>query len=273
MSPEENPGAGPAADPLRVAVILAAAGTGSRFAPGRAPGAASGGASGGTKVEEEIAGRPAFAWSLRLLRARPEVVAVVLAVDPARRAAFAERWAEELTGSGAGFAPVAVVGGGPDRDATVRLALAAAPPDATHVAVHDAARPALSGALLDRLFAAAAAGHPAVFPGVPVVDTLRRVGAGGRAGATVSRDGLVAVQTPQVFEAGVLRRAHATPVEAGVTDDAGRVAALGVSVFCVPGDPANRKLTVPADLAPLEETLRRRGATRPPNPLTRASAS
>ena len=241
----------------RVAVILAAAGSGSRFA--RAADGSSGGGGGGggaTKVEALLGGRPVFAWSLRLLRARPEVVAVVVAVDPARREAFAARWAEELGGPGA---PTTLVAGGPDRDATVRLALNAVPADATHVAVHDAARPAVTDALLDRLLAAAAAGRPAAFPGVPVVDTLRRVGPGGDAGRTVPREGLVAVQTPQLFEVGVLRRAHAAEA-AGVTDDAGRVAAAGVPVRCVPGDPANRKLTVREDLVVLERTLLR-GAT------------
>lgn len=239
---------------LRVGVILAAAGSGSRFAQG--PG---GGGRHGTKIEEPLHGRPVFAWSLARLRARPEVAAVVLAVDPGRREAFAQAWSALWAGEGA---PVALVDGGPDRDATVRLALEALPPGLTHVAVHDAARPAVSDALLDRLFAAARR-HPAVFPGVPVADTLRRVGpfdAGSApAGETVPREGLVAVQTPQVFQADLLRRAHANPLPGLPTDDAGRVAALGVKVgaevVCVPGDAENRKLTVREDLAVLAATL------------------
>ena len=188
---------------LRVAVVLAAAGSGSRFGEPAT-------ATGPTKIEEDLAGRPVFAWSLARLRARPEVVTVVLAVDPARREAFEARSRGELA-SGNGLAPVTLVAGGADRDATVRLALAAVPADATHVAVHDAARPALADALLDRLFAAAAAGAEALFPGVSVADTLRRVGPDALAGVTVARDGLVAVQTPQLFAAGLLRRATQSP--------------------------------------------------------------
>ncbi len=109
--------------------------------------------------------------------------------------------------------------------------------------------------LLDRLFSAAA-GHDAVFPGVPLADTLRRVNAEGVAGDTVPRDGLVAVQTPQVFAVDLLRRAHAEPLDGLPTDDAGRVAALGAAVLCVPGDPANHKLTVREDLATLASALR-----------------
>ncbi|BAM03428.1 2-C-methyl-D-erythritol 4-phosphate cytidylyltransferase [Phycisphaera mikurensis NBRC 102666] len=229
-------------------MILAAAGSGSRFGGPATP-------TGPTKVEEDLGGRPVFAWSLALLRARAGVVSVVLAVDPRRRDAFAARWPAELADA-AGLAPVRVVAGGADRDATVRLALAAVPEDATHAAVHDAARPGIDDALLDRLFAAAAAGHDAVFPGVPVADTLRRVQAAGggvaRAGETVDRESLVAVQTPQLFAIGVLRRAHAATLPGPPTDDAGRVAALGVPVVCVPGDPRNVKLTTRADLATLE---------------------
>jgi 2-C-methyl-D-erythritol 4-phosphate cytidylyltransferase len=72
--------------------------------------------------------------------------------------------------------------------------------------------------------------------------------------ATLDRSTLVAVQTPQAFDAALLRRAHATGVEA--TDDAALVEALGATVRVVPGDPRNLKITTPADLGTAERLLR-----------------
>jgi len=83
-------------------------------------------------------------------------------------------------------------------------------------------------------------------PAVPVVDTLKRVD-GERVVETVSRQTLVAVQTPQAFRAGALRAAHA--VDADATDDAALVEAAGGTVVVVPGEPDNLKVTNPRDLA------------------------
>ncbi len=88
-------------------------------------------------------------------------------------------------------------------------------------------------------------------PGGAVSDTLKRTD-GGLVTATVDRDGLVSVQTPQAFTASVLRHAHRA--EGQATDDAGLVEALGLAVHTVPGDPRNLKLTRPEDLA-LAEAL------------------
>jgi 2-C-methyl-D-erythritol 4-phosphate cytidylyltransferase len=82
-------------------------------------------------------------------------------------------------------------------------------------------------------------------PGLAVTDTLKRVD-DVRVTATVDRMGLVAVQTPQAFRAGILRAAHASADDA--TDDAALVEALGGTVVVVPGDPRNLKVTGPADL-------------------------
>ena len=82
-------------------------------------------------------------------------------------------------------------------------------------------------------------------PGLAVADTLKRVD-DVRVTATVDRVGLVAVQTPQAFGAGILRAAHATGADA--TDDAALVEAIGGNVVVVPGDPRNLKITGPADL-------------------------
>jgi 2-C-methyl-D-erythritol 4-phosphate cytidylyltransferase len=83
-------------------------------------------------------------------------------------------------------------------------------------------------------------------PGIPVADTIKVVDGSGVVTATPPRASLVAVQTPQAFSAAVLRRAHATGGEG--TDDASLVEAMGGKVVVVPGDPTNRKITLPEDL-------------------------
>ena len=134
-----------------------------------------------------------------------------------------------------------VVAGGETRSESVRSGLDAVKAQASVVLVHDAARPLATPALFDRVIDAVARGAKAVVPVVPVADTIRSVD-----GGVVDRDQLLAVQTPQGFDASILREAHATAGKA--TDDATLVEALGHSIETVVGDAANRKLTEPTDL-------------------------
>jgi len=138
-----------------------------------------------------------------------------------------------------------VVNGGATRSDSVRAGLAAVPDDVEVIVVHDAARPFASPALFRAVIAAVTEGADAAVPGVAVTDTIKQV-AGGQVVATLDRNGLVAVQTPQAFSAQALRRAHATGGEA--TDDAALVESAGGRVVVVPGDPANTKITLRADL-------------------------
>ena len=140
---------------------------------------------------------------------------------------------------------VVTVAGGTTRSASVRAGLAALGPAIEIVVVHDAARPLADEALFDRVIAAVREGADGAVPGLAVTDTLKRVD-DVRVTATVDRMGLVAVQTPQAFRAGILRAAHASADDA--TDDAALVEALGGTVVVVPGDPRNLKVTGPADL-------------------------
>ncbi len=135
----------------------------------------------------------------------------------------------------------AVVEGGATRSESVRAGLAAIPPAAGLVLVHDSARPLATGDVYRRVIDALRAGAVAAIPVVPVVDTIRRVGAG-----VVDRSDLRAVQTPQGFRADVLREAHESGDDA--TDDAGLVEAQGHPVILVDGDPVNRKITTSDDL-------------------------
>ncbi|MGV9678976.1 2-C-methyl-D-erythritol 4-phosphate cytidylyltransferase [Nocardia sp. NPDC003482] len=144
----------------------------------------------------------------------------------------------------AGF-PADVVAGGAERIDSVRAGLAAAP-EATHVLVHDAARALTPPSLIARVVAELRAGHPAVVPGVPVADTIKSVDSRQTVTGTPDRAGLRAIQTPQGFEAQLLREAYALDVPA--TDDAGLVERLGARVRVIPGDTMAFKITTPLDL-------------------------
>jgi 2-C-methyl-D-erythritol 4-phosphate cytidylyltransferase len=145
------------------------------------------------------------------------------------------------------------VAGGETRAASVRNGLAEVPDDAAAVLVHDAARPLLSDAVVERVLGALAEGWDGVVPGLPVSDTVKRVGGDGGVAETVSRDGLWTVQTPQAFPVDALRRAVASGADA--TDCAGLVEAAGGRVKVVAGDPLLLKVTTAEDLARVAELL------------------
>ena len=138
-----------------------------------------------------------------------------------------------------------VVGGGRTRSDSVRNGLAAVPPDAATIVVHDAARPWATPQLFSAVVAALDTGADAAIPVLAITDTVKRVRYG-QVVATVDRTELVTVQTPQAFKAAALRRAHSLGGEA--TDDAGLVEAMGGRVVAVPGEAANVKVTNAGDL-------------------------
>ncbi len=208
--------------PGPVWAVVVAAGRGERF--------------GMAKQYAPLARRRVLDWSLEA--ARSQAAGVVLVV-PADRAGVPEPGAD------------VVVAGGATRSDSVRAGLAAVPVEAAVVVVHDAARPLAGPEVFAAVVAAVRAGADAAVPGVAVVDTVRW-----RDGGAVDRDALVAVQTPQAFRAGALRGAHAEGSEA--TDDATLVEAAGGRVVVVDGDPHNRKLTDPGDVAAAEHVLRGR---------------
>jgi 2-C-methyl-D-erythritol 4-phosphate cytidylyltransferase len=141
----------------------------------------------------------------------------------------------------------AAVAGGATRARSVAEGLVAVPASAAFVLVHDAARPLVTSELIDRVVAGLTAGAEAVIPGVPMVDTVKRV-AGGRVLETLARDELVSVQTPQGFTRAVLAEALAAEFE-GATDCASLAEHIGRAVTVVEGDPGNYKITSPEDLA------------------------
>lgn len=199
-----------------------------------------------------VAGRPALAWSLEAFAADPRVQRIALVVAPEQLVPYATLdWLPERV--------VTIVAGGATRAASVAAGISAlvdAPGSAGDLLlVHDAARPLLDAATLDRVINAADE-HGAAIPVLPVVDTLKRVigGAARRSGGTVDRSTLVAAQTPQGIAARHLPALLGALREAGVeaTDEASLLEALGVEVHLVDGDPLLRKITTASDLAAVE---------------------
>jgi 2-C-methyl-D-erythritol 4-phosphate cytidylyltransferase len=143
----------------------------------------------------------------------------------------------------------AVVAGGPSRTASVRAGLEAVPVEAQIICIHDAARPLATEALFGRVIAAVRGGASGAVPAVPVNDTIKVV-IDGWVDHTPDRTTLMAVQTPQAFEAIALREAHRLADEHGVegTDDASLLEHFGHGVEVVAGEIDNRKITIADDL-------------------------
>jgi 2-C-methyl-D-erythritol 4-phosphate cytidylyltransferase len=139
--------------------------------------------------------------------------------------------------------------GAETRSGSVRAGLAALDAEATHVLIHDAARPLASSALVGRVIEGLRTGAAGVVPVIAVKDSLRTVD-----GESVDRTGFVAAQTPQGFELDALRRAHESGSVA--TDDATLLDRLGADVVHVEGESTNLKITEPHDLAIAEVLLR-----------------
>ncbi len=263
---------------MRIAVIIPAAGFSTRYADALKAELAIDMAR--SKLDEDLGGRPVLQRTVELF-ANLDAVGTIIVAGPAAPEAWSEfktRYGDKLGLLGVKLCP----GGKTHRYETVKAALALVPDDATHIAVHDAARPCTPPELLDRLIDAAEK-YPAVIPGIDVPDTLKRVsdreiddrdvdpldailGSAGKRNtrvreveSTVDRARLVAVQTPQVFKADLLKRAYTQP-DLTSTDDAQLVEKLGERVTVVQGDPRNLKITRPMDLSLARSILGVRGS-------------
>lgn len=199
------------------------------------------------KQNLSLAGRPVLRRTVDALSRTAGLDGIVVAV-PAEDVAG---WRRRLRGC-----PKvrAVVAGGAERQESVARGLDAVPADVVWIVVHDGVRPCVTPSLVTRVVRAARE-HDAAIAALPVAETLKR-GANGWIEATISRDGLWAVQTPQAFRATLLREAHrqARADGAAGTDDAALVERLGIPVRLVPGLPGNVKITRPEDL-PLARAL------------------
>jgi len=220
--------------------IVVAGGSGRRF--------------GQMKQFSVLNGRPVLAWAVEACRPSSAGVVLVLPASGSAGDASAGDGTAEQEPHGADV----VVTGGATRADSVRSGLAAVPADADVIVVHDAARPLASPALFAAVIEAVVdGGADGAVPGVTPSDTIKAVDSSGQVITTLDRATLVAVQTPQAFRADVLRRAH-DDAEAGATDDAMLVEALGGTVQVVPGEPGNLKITDPEDLEAAERQLAER---------------
>ena len=221
--------------------VVAAAGSSSRMGEGI------------NKLLEPLDGTPVLARTLMALQRAQRVDAIVVAAREADILPFSELCRTY------GISKCAkVVRGGENREHSVLLASLEADERTELLAVQDGARPLVTPELIDRVVERAAACGAAA-PAVPVKDTIKTA-QDGQVTQTLDRAALRAVQTPQVFEASLLKAALQSALESGasLTDDCSAVERLGKTVYLTDGDEENLKITTPLDLVLAEAILRRR---------------
>lgn len=213
----------------KIHIIIVAGGSGTRF---------------GSPLPKQFLplcdGRTVIAHTIdNLRRACPEA-ALTVVLPPGR---------EELFRTLGDYSDIITVPGGRTRWESVKNGLQTVTDDTGIVMVHDAARPFVTAGIMDRLLDAHAAGARGAVPAVTVTDSLRRLAPDGSSEA-VDRSVLRAVQTPQSFEAAMLKTCYCLPYRDSFTDDASVMeAATEASPAMVPGEWFNIKITDPADIA------------------------
>lgn len=219
---------------VRIAAIIPAAGSGSRF---------------GAAVPKQfllLAGEPVLRRTVSRFR-QAGVARIIIAVAPG---------AEEMVREAVQDDAVELVHGGATRQQSVQAALAvvSSGSELDLVAVHDAVRPCFGRGVWERLIGAATE-TGAALPVLSPVDTVHRIRSA-RVAETIARETLGLAQTPQLFRPSILIAAFARAVSAGITatDEAGLVAAAGYPVAAVDGERGNVKITTPEDLAWAEST-------------------
>lgn len=227
-----------------VAAIVPAAGLGRRLG-GRT-----------SKLFVPICGRPLLAYTLQALQESPAVQWIIPVIRAEDRRAVAALVSRERIGKA-----LTTCLGGRSRAESVARGVAAVPPQAGWVLVHDAARPCVSSSLIDAVVQAARR-HGAAACGLPASVTIKAVDEHGQVRLTLDREHVWLVQTPQVFR----RDWFAQALEASdhrldrFTDDAALVEAAGLPVQMVAGDPLNLKVTTREDLVLAEAILMPRDA-------------
>lgn len=224
------------------AAIVAAAGSSERM--------------GGTdKLTAELLGEPVLVHTLRALDEAERVDEIVVAVRHDRLEEMAALCAEACL-----MKPVRVVEGGKSRAESVLLAALAVEGNAELLAIHDGARPLILPEQIDEMIALGERTYAAA-PALPVTDTVKVADdIRGVVKSTPDRKTLFAVQTPQVFQADIVKAALQSALDGGVelTDDCSAVERLGKEVYLTAGWRENIKITTAQDLTLAEALLRQR---------------
>ena len=233
----------PATEPTSsVGAIIVAAGSSQRMG-------------GADKIFVPLLKRPLISYSLQALNDSPLVGAIVLVVSPGNIEP-----GRRLVGENAWDKVSDICAGGERRQDSVRKGLDRLQ-DTDWTIVHDGARPCIDADMVSRGLMEARQEGAAV-AAVPVRDTIKMAGPDLAVTSTLARDGLWAVQTPQVFSTELLSRAH-RQVSQDVTDDASMVERIGASVRIFMGSHANIKVTSPEDIPVAEAILKARGEQGP----------
>ncbi len=241
-----------------VAVIICAAGASRRFGGKR------------KKPFVDVAGRAVFLRSIELFTSRDDIKQILLAIAPEDEELVNVKWGPNLK-----FFNVKICFGGAERFDTVNKALELVKDDIDLIAVHDAVRCCVKNEWIDEAIAAAAK-TGAVILACPVAATIKEV-KDTTIIKTVNRAGLYEAQTPQVFEASLLKKAYENltnldkglshPLrESKISDDSQLVEALGHKVSIVETDSSNIKITRKNDIAIAEAILKSRPKPTPKGP-------
>jgi 2-C-methyl-D-erythritol 4-phosphate cytidylyltransferase len=223
-----------------VSAIIVAAGKGTRM---------------GANVDKlflEVAGRPVVAHTWGRFNLAKDVHQIVVVVRDGMQSVF-----EELAAQYGLTKPYQLVAGGAERQDSVWNGLEALPHGTEIVAIQDGARPCTSETLITATIAAAR-GVGAAVAAQPVTDTIKESEDGKTVARTLERGKLWAVQTPQVFQVPIIRKALTVVRESGlqVTDDTAACELIGQPVRLVAGTTPNPKVTVPSDLPYIEMILK-----------------
>jgi 2-C-methyl-D-erythritol 4-phosphate cytidylyltransferase len=255
---------------MKLAVIIPAGGTSTRFGEK-------------DKLFEDVGGRPLLIRTVEFFTKREDVSEIVVAGPADTFESFKERFGPSLA-----FHGVKIIPGGPTRGESVRNALQLVSDSIEFVAVHDAARPALSEDLFDRLLLACSE-FVAVVPGLPIYGTVKRaegtsekitkkdavvesiLGASSQPSVdackvleTIDRTNLWEMQTPQCFSLSLLKRGYAQDSALHCTDEAQVIENLGEPVYLIKGDSRNIKVTTQEDYQLVKAILGAKGKAERP---------
>jgi 2-C-methyl-D-erythritol 4-phosphate cytidylyltransferase len=206
------------------------------------------------KLFAPIGDKPVLAYSIQAFEQCDSAAGIILVAREERRDEL-----EKLIQTEKFNKVRAVVSGGERRQDSVQAGLRALDDQARHVAVHDAARPLITPQQIERVYEVCRRNRAAA-SAEPVTDTLKYADTELTVTGSADRHQLFAMQTPQLFEAALLRKAYRVVFEKNllVTDEVSAVEQIGEKVSLVPNEDANFKITYPQDLALAEFILQRR---------------